>query len=58
MRREKKTINETAKVINGLCQDELAAVETYRQALDKVGEEPEADELRRIEAEHEEAVGC
>lgn len=44
------------KILNGLVQDELAAVETYRQALDKVADDPAGDELRRIEIEHEDAV--
>lgn len=57
MRREKKRIHEAAQVITGLCRDELSAVETYRQALDRVSEEPAAEDLRRIEAEHEEAAG-
>jgi CBS domain-containing protein len=38
-----------------LAQDELAAVETYKLALEKV-KGPAGEELRRIEAEHEEAV--
>lgn len=56
MRREKRRINETAKVVSSLCRGELSAVETYRQALDKVSDEPAAEDLKRIEAEHEEAV--
>jgi uncharacterized protein (TIGR02284 family) len=44
------------KVINGLVQDELSAVETYRQAIEKVADEPGASELRRIVTDHEEAV--
>jgi CBS domain-containing protein len=42
--------------IDSLVRGELSAVETYKQALAKVGHEPIADELRRIELEHEEAV--
>jgi len=42
--------------LTALVKDELAAVETYRQALEKVGGEPGGSELRRIEAEHEEAL--
>ncbi len=45
--------NET---INGLLRGELAAVETYKQALAKLGDAPGALELRRIEAEHRQAV--
>lgn len=39
-----------------LVKDELAAVETYRQALEKVGAGPAGPDLLRIEAEHEEAA--
>lgn len=42
--------------INALVKDELAAVETYRQALEKIGDDPSAEELRRIENDHERAV--
>ncbi len=42
--------------IDSLVRRELSAVETYQQALAKVGREPAGDELRRIEHEHEEAV--
>lgn len=43
-------------VLNSLVQDELAAVETYKQALERFWDAPEAAELRRIENEHEEAA--
>jgi CBS domain-containing protein len=39
-----------------LVKDELAAVETYRQALRKVSAGPAGEDLRRIETEHEEAA--
>jgi len=42
--------------LDSLVRGELSAVETYKQALAKVGREPMAEELRRIEREHEEAV--
>lgn len=42
--------------ISYLVKDELAAVETYRQALEKVGSGPAGLDLRRIEEEHEEAA--
>jgi CBS domain-containing protein/rubrerythrin len=42
--------------IDSLVRGELSAVETYKQALAKVGREPIAEALRRIELEHEEAV--
>lgn len=43
--------------IGTLARRELSAVETYRLALGRVGLEPGGEELRRIEREHEEAVG-
>ncbi len=42
--------------IAGLVKDELSAVETYRQAIEKLGSNPAAEELRRIEQDHENAV--
>ncbi len=42
--------------IDSLVRGELSAVETCKQALAKVGREPMAEELLRIEREHEEAV--
>lgn len=39
-----------------LVRDELAAAETYKQALQTVKEGPAGDALRRIENEHEEAA--
>lgn len=42
--------------LSALVKGELAAVETYKQALEKVPAEEGGAELRRIEAEHEEAV--
>jgi hypothetical protein len=46
---------ETNESLSYLIKDELAAAETYRQALETV-RGPGADELRRIESEHEEAA--
>ncbi len=46
-------------VVDRLCslvKDELAAVETYRLALDTLGDRPECADLRRIQNDHEEAV--
>ena len=40
------TMTETAKVLNGLLRGEVSAVETYRQALDKVGESAAESDLR------------
>lgn len=42
--------------LNSLLRGEIAATETYQQALEKVGDEPGAAELRRIHAEHRDAA--
>jgi len=42
--------------LNSLLRGELAATETYQQALAKVGNETGAEELRRIHVEHREAA--
>jgi uncharacterized protein (TIGR02284 family) len=42
--------------LNRLVRGELAAVETYQQALEKMRDAPEATELQAIEAEHRGAV--
>lgn len=43
--------------LGALVRGEIAAVETYRQALEKVGDdEAGKQDLRRIEYEHEEAL--
>jgi uncharacterized protein (TIGR02284 family) len=42
--------------VNSLLRGELSATETYQQALENVGHEPEAEELRRIHREHREAA--
>src|SRR4051794_3799727 len=47
------TITDT---LNGLLRGELAATETYQQALAKVANEPGTEELRRIHREHREAA--
>src|SRR2546430_5979518 len=38
--------------LNSLLRGELAATETYQQALAKVGNDPKAADLRRIHVEH------
>src|SRR5262249_62647 len=43
-------------VMNSLLRGELAATETYQQALAKVKDEPGAEDLRRIHREHREAA--
>ncbi len=42
--------------LNSLLRGELAATETYQQALDKMKSEPGAAELSRIHVEHREAA--
>jgi len=42
--------------LNSLLRGELAATETYQQALDKVGNEPGSAELRSIHADHRETA--
>ncbi len=42
--------------LNSLLRGEMAAVETYRQAIEKVGHEAGADQLRLIEKDHRAAV--
>ncbi len=43
-------------ILNRLLRGELAATETYQQALAKVGNEPRATELRRLHDEHRTAA--
>src|ERR1043165_483128 len=43
-------------IINDMLQGELAATETYQQALAHVGNEPGAEDVRRLHAEHREAA--
>ena len=50
------TTNSSVDILNRLLRGELAATETYQQALAKVGDEPMAEELRRIHMEHREAA--
>ncbi len=44
------------KPLNELLRGELSAVETYRQVLDQVRDEPEAASVQRILQEHSDAV--
>jgi rubrerythrin len=48
--------NKDENSLTTLVKGELAAVETYKQALEKVDDSLAGAELRRIEGEHEEAV--
>jgi uncharacterized protein (TIGR02284 family) len=43
-------------IVNDMLQGELAATETYQQALAQVGNEPSAEDLRRVHADHREAA--
>jgi uncharacterized protein (TIGR02284 family) len=42
--------------LNSLLRGELAATETYQQAMDKIDDEPGAADLRRIHVDHREAA--
>jgi uncharacterized protein (TIGR02284 family) len=44
--------------LNSLLRGELAATETYQQALANLGDERGADELRKIHVEHREAANA
>jgi hypothetical protein len=51
-----KSTQHNIERLNALLRGELAAVETYRQALKKVGRAPDAAELWEIAEDHREAV--
>ena len=42
--------------LNSLLRGEMSAIETYRQALEKVGQDAGAEQLRSIERDHRAAV--
>ena len=46
----------TVDTLNSLLRGEIAATETYQQALAKVGNEPGGADLRRMHAEHRDAA--
>src|SRR5262245_6493340 len=50
------TSQQTVANLNSLLRGEIAAAETYLQAMDKVGNDPGAAELRSIHAHHREAA--
>ena len=50
------TVEERTAGLNRLIRGELSALETYRQALDKMRDAPEATELHSIMVEHRTAV--
>jgi hypothetical protein len=49
-------ISEKTGTLNSLLRGELAATETYQQALDVLGHAPGAMDLRRIHEEHRQAA--
>src|SRR5438046_1852678 len=46
----------TIDTLNKLLRGEIAATETYQQAMGKVGQEPGADALRQLHDEHRTAA--
>lgn len=50
------TNQSTVDTLNKLLRCEIAATETYQQAMAKVGQEPAADALRQIHHEHRAAA--
>jgi uncharacterized protein (TIGR02284 family) len=52
----RKTVEGTTETLNALLEGEISAVETYQQALGKVGDDPEAEKLREIHQDHTDAV--
>src|SRR5438552_1134043 len=47
------TFDDQTQPLNSLLRGEMSAVETYRQAVGKMGDDPEVDTLRCLESEHE-----
>jgi uncharacterized protein (TIGR02284 family) len=50
------TNEQTPDTLNSLLRDELAATETYQQAMAKWGSEPGSAELRRLHDEHSDSA--
>jgi uncharacterized protein (TIGR02284 family) len=50
------TTTKAADTLNSLLRGELAATETYQQALEKIGNDAGASELRQIHVDHREAA--
>jgi len=50
------TSTSATHIVNDMLQGELAATETYQQALAQVQKEPGAEDLRRAHVEHREAA--
>lgn len=49
-------MSNTAEKLNEVLRGERAAAETYKQVLEKVGTNPDADPLRVIQSQHFDAV--
>jgi uncharacterized protein (TIGR02284 family) len=50
------TTGQAMETLQALLRGELAAVETYQQALDKLGDDPKAADLRQVHQEHIQAA--
>jgi hypothetical protein len=48
--------HDTTDTLNDLLKGEISAVETYQQALEKAGNDPDAVQLREIQRDHSDAV--
>ncbi len=48
----------TVSTLNSLLRGEIAATETYQQALEKLGNDPRAMNLRQIHVDHREAANA
>ena len=51
-----ETTDKAAETLNDLLRGEISAVETYQQALEKVGDEPGVEQLATVRRDHTEAV--
>ena len=56
MNPEKTDKTEKIETLKSLYRGEVAACETYRQAIDRIGSDPAVSELRTLESEHRQAV--
>lgn len=52
------TTDHTVATLNSLLRGEIAATETYQQALEKLGSDPWAMNLRQIHVDHREAANA
>jgi uncharacterized protein (TIGR02284 family) len=51
-----RATNEGIDVLNALLRGEIAATETYQQAMEKLSDDPHLAELKQMHAEHREAA--